>query len=99
MKISRIAWDEVFEELAGSRHVTIERILSFGHAAPDGVWCDQDSNEWVVLLKGEAAIIFQEQDQEVVLSPGDFVNIPAHRKHRVEWTTKGTETIWLAIHY
>ena len=33
------------------------------------------------------------------LKPGDFVNIPAHRRHRVEWTTPNEPTIWLAIFY
>jgi cupin 2 domain-containing protein len=30
---------------------------------------------------------------------GDFVNIPAHRKHRVEWTTPDEPTVWLAVFY
>jgi cupin 2 domain-containing protein len=27
------------------------------------------------------------------------VNIPAHLRHRVEWTTPVEPTVWLAIHY
>ena len=34
-----------------------------------------------------------------ILIAGDFVNIPAHRKHRVEWTTVDEPTIWLAVFY
>lgn len=30
---------------------------------------------------------------------GDFVNIAAHKKHRVEWTTPDEPTIWLAEFY
>ena len=33
------------------------------------------------------------------MKPGDFVNIPAHKKHRVEWTTPDEPTVWLAVHY
>ncbi len=33
------------------------------------------------------------------MKPGDFVNIPAHKKHRVEWTTPDELTIWLAVFY
>lgn len=33
------------------------------------------------------------------LKPGNFVNIPAHKKHRVEWTTPDEPTIWLAVFY
>ena len=35
----------------------------------------------------------------VEMKPGDFVNIPAHKKHRVEWTTPDEPTIWLAVFY
>jgi cupin 2 domain-containing protein len=34
-----------------------------------------------------------------VLHPGDHVVIPAHRRHRVEWTDSTEKTIWLALHY
>ena len=38
-------------------------------------------------------------DNTVQLLPGDYINIPAHTKHRVEWTDASNTTIWLAIHY
>ena len=28
----------------------------------------------------------------------DWVDIPAHRRHRVEWTAPGEPTVWLALH-
>lgn len=33
------------------------------------------------------------------MKSGDFINISAHRKHRVEWTTADESTMWLAVHY
>ena len=39
------------------------------------------------------------EDGTVELRPGDFLNITAHRKHRIEWTTPDEPTIWLAVHY
>lgn len=33
------------------------------------------------------------------LMPGDFIDISAHRRHRVEWTTPEEPTIWLAVFY
>jgi cupin 2 domain-containing protein len=33
------------------------------------------------------------------MNPGDFVNIPAHRRHRVECTSTAEPTVWLAFHY
>jgi cupin 2 domain-containing protein len=32
------------------------------------------------------------------LGPGDFVYIPAHQRHRVEWSDPQQATIWLAVH-
>jgi len=31
------------------------------------------------------------------MEPGDFVNIPAHKKLRVEWTTPDDPTSWLTV--
>src|SRR5688500_5243650 len=89
--------DELLTTLLGAAHVRIERIVSHGHASPEGFWYDQDQPEWVVVLKGAARLRFEEGMIE--MKPGDFVNIPAHKKHRVEWTTPDEPTIWLAVHY
>ena len=42
---------------------------------------------------------FQFEDETIEMKPGDFMNIPAHEKHRVEWTTPDEPTIWLALFY
>jgi cupin 2 domain-containing protein len=90
---------EIFEEVARSKNCKIERIISRGHSTPDGEWYDQDKGEWVILLKGSAGLLFEGSPNPVELRPGDYVNIPAHLKHRVEWTDRTGETIWLTIHY
>jgi len=89
--------DELAEVLAESGHVRIERIVSHSHASPAGFWFDQDQHEWAIVLKGAARLRFE--DYAIEMQPGDFVNIPAHKKHRVEWTTPDEPTIWLAVHY
>lgn len=89
--------DEVFTTLLDAPGVRIERIVSHGHASPEGFWYDQDQHEWVMVLQGAARLRFEDGRRE--LRPGDFVNIPAHRKHRVEWTTPDEPTIWLAVFY
>lgn len=88
---------ELFQVLLSSGSVRIERIVSHGHTSPEGFWYDQDQHEWVIVLKGAATLRFE--DRSLEMRPGDFVNIPAHQRHRVEWTTPGEPTIWLAIHY
>lgn len=90
--------DEFFEVLLQNDKVKIERIVSKGHASPTTGWYDQECDEWVLLLKGAAIIVF-EDGGELRLSAGDYVNITAHTKHKVKWTDPETETVWLAVHY
>lgn len=91
--------DEIFQEIISSRNCKIERIISKAHNTPEDKWYDQDKNEFVILLKGKAEISFQESDELIRLNPGDYINIPPHKKHRVEKTSSTEETIWLAVHY
>jgi hypothetical protein len=39
------------------------------------------------------------EDGTLEMKPGDWVDIPAHRRHRVAWTTPDEPTVWLAVHY
>ncbi len=89
---------EVFDLLVQSSNIRIVRIISKGQASPESGWYDQEQNEWVIVLKGEALISFEDRE-EVDLKAGSHVNIPAHTKHKVAWTSPNTETIWLAVHY
>lgn len=91
--------EEMAQTLAGAGRTRIERIVSRGQCSPPGFWYDQDEHEWVMVLKGEAALRFAQGDRLVRLAEGDYVNIPAHEKHRVEWTAKDRETVWLAVFY
>ena len=88
---------ELVEVLARGDGVRIERIVSRGHVSPEGFWYNQDESEWVVLLQGAARLRFE--DREVELGPGDYLHIPAHRRHRVEWTSPDEPTVWLAVHF
>ena len=89
---------EIFEVLLETDYFRLERIVSGGQATPPGKWYDQDSDEWVVLLTGSACLRF-EGEPDRVLRPGDHLLIPAHRRHRVEWTDQTRPTVWLALHY
>ncbi|KAA5602382.1 cupin domain-containing protein [Blastochloris sulfoviridis] len=88
--------DEVIETLVARGGVRIERIVSTGQASPPGFWYDQDEDEFVVLLAGAATLRF-EDGRELALRPGDFVDIPAHCRHRVDATQAEPPTIWLAV--
>lgn len=89
---------ELVQTLLAAPGVRVERIVSRGHASPDGFWYDQPGHEWVLLISG-AARVRLEGEEPIELTPGAYVNIPARRRHRVEWTHPTEPTVWLAVHY
>ena len=90
---------EIFQVLLQTNNFRLERIVSAGQATAPGDWYDQDTHEWVVLLAGGAGLHFEDESEPRVLRPGDHLLIPAHRRHRVEWTDPTQPTVWLALHY
>jgi len=90
--------EEVFEILVQANQLKIERIVSKGHTSPEVGWYDQEQNEWVMVLRGEATVAF-ENEKPVHLKEGSYIDIAAHKKHKVVKTHKEKETIWLAVHY
>jgi cupin 2 domain-containing protein len=79
-------------ETAGAR---ISRIVSRSHSSPPGFWYDQDEDEWVVLVRGTAALEF-DGGEIVEMKEGDFLLIERHERHRVARTSE--HAIWLAAH-
>ncbi|MDD4913729.1 MAG: cupin domain-containing protein [Methylococcales bacterium] len=90
--------DELCQTLLTANTFRIERIVSRGHSSNSGFWYDQAEDEWVMILKGRAVLTFAD-DGAITLEAGDYLLIPAHCKHRVEWTSPTEETVWLAIHF
>ena len=90
---------ELVEVLLEGAGLTLERIISTGQATPPGRWYEQEQQEWVILLRGSAALCFDGEADLLVMEPGDWVEIPAHRRHRVEWTDPAGATVWLALHH
>ncbi|HEY2415576.1 MAG TPA: cupin domain-containing protein [Pirellulaceae bacterium] len=88
---------EINEVLAQAEHIRIERIVSQGQASREEFWYDQDENEFVLLVQGSARLQFE--DETVEMKAGDWINIPAHRRHRVDWTTPDGKSVWLAVFY
>jgi cupin 2 domain-containing protein len=89
--------EEIFEPLLEGRNVRVERIVSSGQSTPEGVWMDQELDEWVALLQGRGVVGY-ENGVTVELGPGDWIFIPAHTRHRVESTSPEPPCIWLAVH-
>ena len=90
---------EFFEDLLSRPGVRIERIVSNGHVSPEGVWFDQDQDEWVTVAEGAADLEIEGEPEARRLERGDWVFLPAHCRHRVVWTADDGPTVWLAVHY
>lgn len=89
---------EHFQEFLALPGVKLERIVSYGQSTPEGEWYDQDWGEWVMVLQGEAGLLLEQDHKLIHMKSGDQYFLPAHCRHRVEWTLKDQPTIWLALH-
>lgn len=111
MDAERLRRGNIFNRLAASRDSErfeiltrlgdgrVERIVSLGQSSPADSWYDQDHDEWVLVLRGRARLQVQGIEKPIHLRPGDYIDLPAHTRHRVDWTTPDEPTVWLAIHY
>lgn len=91
--------EEQIDGLLETSAFRVERIVSRGQASPPGFWYDQEEQEWVLLLRGSAGLRFSGKDDVTVLKPGDSLLIPAHVRHRVEWTAPDQATVWLTVFF
>jgi GrpB-like predicted nucleotidyltransferase (UPF0157 family) len=82
----------VLARIGGAR---IERIATPSTATP-GPWYDQDGDEWVAVLQGEAVLRLEDPEQLLTLRAGEGGLIARHRRHRVERVAR--PTLWLAVH-
>ena len=88
---------EKIEQIVSGKNIQIERIVSTGQTTPSGQWYNQELDEWVILLQGEAELCYADYTK-IKLKAGDYLLIPAHTKHRVEYTSIEPVCIWLAVH-
>lgn len=89
--------EEKFFEIFKNDVIKIEKIVSNGQKSPENFWYEQEENEFVLVLKGDAILEFE--DETIELKEGDAVNIPAFKKHKVIQTNQNEPTIWLAVFY
>lgn len=89
--------DEEFTDILKNEKLRIERIVSNGQSSKDNFWYEQDENEFILLIEGDAIIEFE--DKEISLKKGDYLDIKAKVRHRVKETNNKNPTIWLAIFY
>jgi len=97
--ISSTATEEEIVPLLSRPGLRIERIVSTGQASPPGFWYDQDQDEWVMVVSGAALLQLADEAQPRRMKAGDYLLIPAHCRHRVDWTDPMVPTVWLALHF
>lgn len=84
---------EIFETLCSLRGTAIECIRS--NNVSKGAWYDQEEDEWVMLITGEAELEYEDGTVQP-LKAGDHLFIPSRKKHRVLQTS--ADAMWLAVH-
>ncbi len=92
-------WDktkEYYETLVEKPGFRVEKIMSAGHTSPADGWYDQNENETVVLLKGNAIIEF-DNERRVEMNEGDMLTIYAHERHKVAFTSVEPPCTWVAV--
>lgn len=89
--------EEWVQVLAQTSQTRIERVVSQGHTSDPDFWYDQEEDEFVLLVSGQARLAFADESDEVTLDAGDWLIIPAHCRHRVAWTDPKVETVWLTV--
>lgn len=90
---------ELFNVLLQRKNVKIEQIVSTGQTTPVNEVYDQEWDEFVLLMQGEAKITMVDTQTTIALSAGDSVMIKAHEKHVVSYTSSEPPCIWLAVHF
>jgi len=88
--------EEQINPLLETGNLRIEQIVSNGNASPPGFWYDQETEEWVTLLRGSAALKF-ENGGLIEMTAGDCLLIQPHARHRLERTSP--DAVWLAVHH
>lgn len=96
--IDAFSLDEVVDILLADENIRIERIVSTGQVSPQDFWYDQQENEFVVVLQGCGHLQFSDGSVKV-LRKGDTALIPAHKRHRVSYTSSQPPCIWLCVFY
>jgi cupin 2 domain-containing protein len=89
--------ENYFDLLIGSKF-RLEKIVSKGYKTPEGKWLNEDNDEFVLMLKGKAELLF-ENKQKIVLVEGDYFIIPANTNHKVLKTSVKPLCFWLTIHF
>ncbi len=91
--------EELITTLLEKPGIRVERILSQGHSSAPGFWYQQEENEWLLLVQGQAGLRFEKEKQDRQLTAGDTLFINTGVRHRVTWTSEQPPCIWICLFY
>ena len=95
---SKLPPEELFEALIDNDKILIEKVVSTGQVTPAGEWYDQEREEWLIVLQGEGELSYEDGSRTKLIK-GDYLYIPPHQKHRVEYTSSKPPCIWLTVFF
>ena len=87
--------EELVTVLAQNGEIRIERIISTGQVSD---WYDQDEQEFVALLEGNAVIEY-ESGESIAMARGDTLLIKPRERHRVSFTSSRPPCVWLCVFF
>lgn len=87
--------EETFSKLLQHQNCQIEQIVSSGHSTPPDQPYQQDFDEWIMIVQGEASLTIETEQFD--LKKGDYLFIPANDRHWVTKTSHNPKCIWLAV--
>ena len=87
--------EEQFTVLGKSPNCRIERIVSSGYSSPEGFWYDQEYDEFILLMQGEATLEFE--DKQMDMKAGDYLIVPKNCKHRIAKSSLDPACVWLCV--
>ena len=76
-------------------HCRIERIVSPDYSTPEGLYYEQEFDQFVYLVQGEAVIELDKVSRK--LCKGDYLFIPRGCKHRIEKSSGEPASTWLCV--
>ncbi len=87
--------EEQFTVLGKSPNCRIERIVSSGYSSPEGFWYDQEYDEFILLMQGEATLEFEAK--QIDMKAGDYLIVPKNCKHRIAKSSLDPACVWLCV--
>lgn len=93
--VAEVGEEESFNTLVKSPNCRVERIVASGHDSPKGMWYDQENDEFILLLQGEATMEFE--DGMVEMKAGDYLHIPKNCKHRLDKSSVSPACVFLCV--